>query len=397
MIRTEAELASERQQRIESGEVVPAEAAPVEEPRPRVTARPPRPVMLKPGPGTIEPDILIVNDSVVTTAEVLYSLRDAIADLRDSQTAQGFEQQLMRLVATHTQQTIGTILVHTEAMGGLAERARDMLADSIEREMEARINQEFGGSTARFGTHLARFGLTLEQYKQMIERGMVVQQYTRQTLMPRVQIRRAELLDEYQRNISRYSSPELRELLLIEAPFEKFLPENTTWDSASPSARAQAKLKAQRHIRAAEAALSERSFADVAREFSRGLHASDGGGWGQIGRPLQAPYDTASQLIFEYEQGQRSEPFETERGWFIVECGQVELARQLSFVDVQDELRRELSERRFNELASEYVLRLAADATISAREAFITHAVRQAVEPDWPDNAAALPASDATP
>lgn len=380
VIKSEAELAAEREARIVSGEVI--ETASPNIPRPgQETAPAPAPrTPLVPTAGAIQADILMVNDAVLTVPEVLYPLRTELVALRAAHTPAGFRDQAARLVRRQTQEMIGTLLVYDEAIGQLEDPQKETLDAAIDREVADVVAREFGGSEARLSAYLQEWGLTRELLRENIGRRMVVTQYTREKLLPQVRIRRDELLRYYRENQGRYATPETRELLLIALPFDQFLPEGVAWAQAAENARAQAKLKALRQAREAAEALAEREFGEVAREFSRGFHAEDGGSWGMIGRPLQPPYDQVSRLIFEFEEGQVSEPIETETGWYIVRCGKIQPAREQAFVDVQDEIRTTLMDRRFAKLSTEYVLRLADSATISALDPFITAATRRAIE-----------------
>ena len=375
-IKSEAQLAAERDERIRAGEVVPTSAPTLAADRVSSAAR--RPPPIQPAPGAIEPDILIVNDAVLTVAEVLYPLRDQLTEVRRSHTSAGFLEEARRVIRRQAQQEIGTLLVYAEARGQLADEQKKTLDTAVDKELDNMTSREFAGSQAKFAAHLKENGLTKEQFREALARNMVVRQYSREKLMPQVQIRRDELLGFYRSNLSRFSTTETRELLLIELPLEKFLPEGRPWERASGAERAQAKLKATRRIREAREALAGRPFEDVAREVSFGLHAENGGSWGMIGRPLQAPYEDLSKLVFEHDEGWVSAPIETETGWYIVKCGRIVPANQRTFVEVQDEIRSELMERRFTRLSVDYVLKLAENATISSLDAFVATAVQRA-------------------
>ena len=121
----------------------------------------------------------------------------------------------------------------------------------------------------------------------------------------------------------------------------------------------------------------------AAREYSLGVHAAEGGSWGQIGQPLQPPYDELSRRLFDFKEGQYSEPIETATGWYIVQCGRIEPATKTPFVEVQEEIRTELENQRFNQLAADYILRLAENATISDLDGFMDRAVERVAA--WPE------------
>jgi len=377
-------MAAERQQRIASGEVIPTTV-----PADLGTGTGARPVRgpivpIRPAPGAIEAEILLVNDQVLTLPELLYPLREEIAELRKNQTPEAFAESVRWLVRSRTQQAAGALLIYKEAMAGISEQQRKVIDEAVERELRRRVSRDFGDSLARFRKHLSDCGLTLEQYRAALERDLVARQYLREKLLPQITVRRDELLTWYRRNQSRLGRPETRELWMIEAPFESFLPTGVRWDQAGEPLKAQARLAAARCIRAAAEALKTRPFEEVAREYSRGPHAAQGGAWGEIGRPLQPPYDEVSKLIFSFQEDQVSEPVETRHGWCIVRCGRVNPAYQPSFAEVQEQIRQELTDRKFEQLSNECMLRLAEKATLSSLDSFLNAAVRRAVAGELP-------------
>jgi len=386
-IKPEAELAAERDERIRTGAVVPTSAPALGETAnatsPKVAIPPP----IQPTPGAIEAEILLVNDAALTLPEVLYPVRKRLLELRQTQTREGFVEAAQRLLRARVQQEIGAMLIYKEAMGKLGEPQKKFVSEAVEREVQHRISREFGGSSARFQHHLALHGLALEGYRAQLERDLVARQYTREKLLPQVSVRRDELLGQYRRDPNKYATPETRALFMIEAPFAAFLPAGATWPQAPANTRAQAKLRAARHIREAHLALRDKPFEEVARDYSRGVHSAQGGAWGEIGRPLQPPYNQVSRRVFELAAGEYSEPIETDTGWYIVRCGLITPARPVPFTDVQDELREQLTERKFEKLSAEYLIRLAGGATVSSMDAFIRAGVRRAIELSSDDEA----------
>ncbi|QOJ15096.1 MAG: peptidyl-prolyl cis-trans isomerase [Planctomycetia bacterium] len=383
-LRSEQELAAERDQRIASGQVAP-------ESQPAFVAAESSKIAqiesaaAKPRPGEVTADVLLVDDEVITTAEVLYALRDRIEEARRTQTRGGFQEQLARMIRRETQERVGRALLYRKAIAPLSEPAKENITRAVDREFDEELARDFAGSRARMDIQLRRYGLSIDQYRAGIERRLVVQQYLFETMRPTMHVRRDELLEEYRRQLPRFTTSELRELFIIEAPFERFLTSGGSWGQASPQQQAAARVRATQHIRAAHEALASEPFEEVARRMSRGLHADEGGAWGAIGRPLTGAYEPLSALIFQFEPGQVSEPVETPAGWYIVRCGAVRAGRIVPFEEAQGPLRQEMADARFNVAATDYVLRLAARATLTSSEAFIREAIRRAAAPGWPD------------
>lgn len=375
-LKTQAELDAERDERIQTGVVAPAavdSSAPAT--APLAASGPVAPVVAP--PGAVQGDILMVDSASLTVAEVLYDLEQAISELRSAHTPAGFREQVDRLIRRHTQQEIGSLLLFQKAMRGLSDQQREVIDRAADREVERLTALRYDDNAAKLERELSRSGLSRTQLRDKLRRSIVVRQYAREILLPKAEPRRDDLLAYYRENPGEFSSPELRELLMIEAPFAAFLPAGMTWADAPESQQARARLQAVRHIRAAQAALAERSFADVAREFSRGMYAENGGSWGLLGQPLQPPYHEATAPLFQLDEGQAAEPTETEAGWCIVKCGRVQTATHLSFEAAQEKIRESMRERRFSQLLADYVLSLAEKATIVGLDTFVREAVRR--------------------
>lgn len=340
------------------------------------------------GAGAISPDIVLVDAEPLCSAEVLYPLREQIAKSRAQTTRAAFIEDLYRAVRRQAQEEIGRILMFRGDFAKFNDAQKTALDGYVKREIAQRVEKEFDGSHARFELHLKEHGLSLEQFKTMQRRQIVIQQQLYETIVPQLRLRRDELLAFYREHQQQYVQPELRELWMIEAPFERFLPEGLTWARADSTAQAQARLKTVRHIRDAHAALREKPFGDVAREFCRGVHAAEGGAWGAIGKPLQAPYDLVSAPIFQFSEEQVSEPIETASGWYLVKCGKITPQRTIPFDEVQDEIRKAMMDERFAVLAGDHVRRLAERASISSFEAFVSETVRLVATNSWPKSAA---------
>ncbi|MFO0838970.1 MAG: peptidylprolyl isomerase [Phycisphaerae bacterium] len=383
-LKSEAELRAERSLLASSGAVTPtsgpAYVSAEKKPAPPAT----RPASRDSLAGSIRSDVLLVNDAAITVDEVLYPLRARIVEARQAQTRRAQIEKLQRLIRTQVQQDVGAMLLYAVASAKLEDQQKHAIEEAVNRTLQERVSRDFGGSFARLNRELAEYGLTEKQLRNRLERELVVRQYTREMLLPRVALRRDELIEYFKANAEKFSTPETREFLLIEAPFARFLPDGLPWPSATSQQQARAKLDAVRHIRAAHEALRARPFADVAREFSRGPHAEQGGLFGEVGKPLQAPYETASKQVFAFSSGQFTEPLETPTGWIIAGCGKIAPAVHKTFAEAQDQIRDELTDERFNQLASDYVIRLAEKATISALDAFVVTALDRASGENWP-------------
>ena len=122
----------------------------------------------------------------------------------------------------------------------------------------------------------------MDSMRNLVKRQMMVRGYTQQMLMPQVSIRRDELLGvlppEHQSLLDRGDTRAAADRGAL-----RQVPARAGHLAVGHQGRAgPCKLQAMRHIRAAHEALATRDFQDVAREFSKGVHAGDGGSWGRL-------------------------------------------------------------------------------------------------------------------
>ena len=142
VLKSEAELAAERQARIDAGEVVPTEspaiqAADQQRLPPRRVAAP-----IKPTPGAIEADILLVNDAVLTANEVLFPIWGELTELRRAQTLAGFREGARELIRREVRREIGSLLVYAEAMRELADEQTARLGFAVDKQVEDIVARE---------------------------------------------------------------------------------------------------------------------------------------------------------------------------------------------------------------------------------------------------------------
>jgi len=151
----------------------------------------------------------------------------------------------------------------------------------------------------------------------------------------------------YQQNISKYSSPEQREVSHILVAVAA---------NASEADRKAAEAKANRL--AAEARAPGADFAALARANSDDTGSKDKGGdlgWIRKGDMVAAFGDAA----FSMQSGQIGAPVKSEFGWHVIKVSAIRPSVQRPFEEVRADLERELSqgsqEREFNDLIGKLV------------------------------------------
>lgn len=368
----------------ENANAKPIARKPAAPPQPEGWARPA-------SQSTIGPDILMVNNEVLTVDEVVFGIREGSdhfgtapysppTSLKDAE----------RIALSNIRQEVGALLLYEKAQANLTEQQRTAIDNAIQKRIDQRVTVEFGGSRAKLEQQMRAHNMSLLDYKTWLKRQMLAREYVREEIAPQATITRDEMQKLYSEKTKSSGKPETRELFLIEAPYAAFLPERRSWKRASDSEKQTARAAAQEHIRTAQQRLQNGvAFVEVAQQLDKGPQRDNGGSWGKIGRPLRGKYERPSQRLFQMEERQVSEPIQTDDGWFIVRCGAID-GRPLRtpFADCQQQLREELLERKFNEYSVEYLKTLSESASISWMDGFVRETIRRLMVGESPPSVA---------
>ncbi|UCG33453.1 MAG: hypothetical protein JSU68_02235, partial [Phycisphaerales bacterium] len=123
-------------------------------------------------------------------------------------------------------------------------------------------------------------------------------------------------------------------------------------------------------------------FAAVARTYSKGIHAADGGAWGVIGPTgLVGRYHVVTETLKGMEAYQHSAVVEGEDAYIIVGTGYAMPKQVVSFERAQPQIKAALREQRLAEMEREYLGRLRENATVQRWQEFQLEVLRSVPQP----------------
>lgn len=159
-----------------------------------------------------------VNGEAIYANEVIEPISDQLASLSDRLPRGQFLRRAQQLVAGRVQQIVTDALVLGEARRSLTEGQRRQLRVILERERE-RILREYGrGALAVAERNLQREkGMGLDAFLQQREEEIIVQQFQRSQLLPRINVSRKDIARYYRENQSTYNPPPVRDLRVLVA------------------------------------------------------------------------------------------------------------------------------------------------------------------------------------
>ncbi len=335
---------------------------------------------------TVRANALCINGEVITVQDILEPIYEILEDQAGELSTGQYREVLSGLVQTEIRDRVYQVLVYDRARVLLNEEqyaALDRVVDDIVRD---RVNSEYGGSQSAFELYLERFGKTIEDVRQRERRRIIVQQYLRDQVVPRVHITRRTLLKYWRERHDQFVTKPQGQMHLLDVPGWAFVPGaggkvrisvgRQLWQQASEAARAEALAKARRQLeRAAQELEGSADFEAVAKKYSHGINASRGGNWGLVSLgELQGRWAVINDVLAGLEPGQISPIVEGEDGFFLVKAGQKQEGRVVSFEQAQPEIERRLTNKQTNRLIAELLGRLRAEATMSGlreQEAFV--------------------------
>ncbi len=237
-------------------------------------------------------------------------------------------------------------LYYDQAMEALIDRelqyqdavAKGMKPDKekVDAEME-KIRKRFK-SPDEYKAALEKDGLSEEKLRAQIEKEMLVQNVIAKTVTEPSKAGDAELKEFYDKNTSKFKHPESVKLRLISTKDEKKAKDILD------------KLKAGE------------DFGDLAYKMSEDSYRVKGGDIGYMhkGRMLPEIEDAA----FKMKVGELSDLIKAEDTWFIIKVEDKKPEQQMSFEESKGKLKKELEDKRANELREKWIAGLKAKAKI---------------------------------
>ncbi len=321
-----------------------------------------------------------VNDAFITIDDVLTGLHAKLVDLQvdDEDT---FRQAVVPLIEQELRQQIYESLVLGEAEANLTEPQKAIIADEIadaRREMIAHA----GGSEQALEQYHRDRNTTLAKVLDEHWRRLTGRLYLQSRIEPSISITRKMLLDYYHKHADDYVVAKHVQMQIIAAPFKKFLPE-TSGLEPTPQEWKLARNRARTEIDAAAAAVvAGEDFGEVVEEYSRGLRAKDSGIWPSMAAGSFRDTEV-ERNAFALDEGDICGVIATEDGYYIVKALKVELGQSVSFADAQEQIEEILRSQQYDDLASEYFMKLFSEATISQSDDFMETTINGAVSRYW--------------
>jgi parvulin-like peptidyl-prolyl isomerase len=263
----------------------------------------------------------VVNDKVITYAEVEDYARDAAGALRQQYASQPelFQQKLNDLLNDALDQLVERqLILHSFDTDGY--KLPDGVVDQL---VQDRIRDQFGDRTTLIKTLQAR-GMTFEQFRQQIRDQYITSAMRNQNVQREVIISPMKILDYYQNHQDHFRVEDQVKLHMI--VLNKTGPDDTN---------------ALRFAKEIEAKLKEgANISEMATIYSQGSQQHQGGEWGWVERSVLRK--ELAEVAFSLVPGQVSEPIDAPDAVYIMQVDDKRTAHPKPLADVRGDIEKTL-------------------------------------------------------
>jgi len=283
-----------------------------------------------------------VNGEIITREDLLRPIRSQMAQWSKALDEKEFEARVRLELSARLRAEISRQLALQEAK----KQAREEHVKHFEKEVEKkrqRLVAMYGGSIAKWRQTLAAAGLTEDQWRQKAIDRMMVQYFLNEAIGPKISVTRQELLDYYQRvRQERYQPKAQARMQLIRLRRRDY-------------AGAEAVLSLARSL--VRRARNGEDFAALARKYSTGSRASEGGLWPSLGKGSYHE-DAVDAALFSQAVGTVCDPIVCPRDVYVIKPLERVKGRTIPFTEVQDEVEAAVRNAKFEEMVGRYIQKL---------------------------------------
>ena len=279
-----------------------------------------------------------VNGEVITREDILGPLRPQMDQWRKEYSPEAFRSRCRQVIDLRLREEISRRLVVQEAEAELSDQEKEQIDLTLGRMVKTLTAE--AGSTLALEEKLRERGSSLEEQRKQQRSQLLVQAYLRKKIGPDIHVTHSELMNRYREvREERYVKPTRVRLGLI------------TLKKSQAAGEAEARALAQA-VR--ERAAAGEDFARLARRYSQGPMAENGGDWGYIAAG-SFRVQTVDEAAFALPQGGVGPVVEADDVFYVVKALERQDGRTVPFTEVQDEIEAEIRDRKYNEKVQRYI------------------------------------------
>jgi peptidyl-prolyl cis-trans isomerase SurA len=350
----------------------------------------------------------IVNDKVITYSEVRGFVQPVAHQLRRNFSGQDLVDQVRKAEMDALNQLIERALIIQE----FKEKGYKIPETVIEQQINDIISSDYGGNRAAFVKTLEAENLTLSQYRDQVRERVIIQAMRGHKTQQAIVVSPHKMEKYYSENLDQYKVGEQIKLRMIFIKRGEPVPAASVAEQAPPASTNQltqtnsettATASTTTVLNATETATTNAntatsttetsswrvvnlhapavidlqrkladeilakldagdSFESMAKVYSEGKEAKEGGDWGWIGKDVLRK--ELNEIAFSLKAGQHSRIIETAEGYYILHVEDVKAAHTVALAEVRDDIEKILLQQQRAKMQEDWVKDLRAKAYI---------------------------------
>ena len=308
---------------------------------------------------------MTVQGEKVEAADLWLEHRDELDTKYKELSSNQFRMYVAERSAQLITDKIAEVLLYQRAKLRMPDGLDKKIEDYADGEIRKTVTADFNGVQRRYEKKLENQGRTLDAVREQLRRQIIISSFLDNEVRPRVaEPTREQLYEAFQSNIEAWRKPARRRMSLIDVRVGEFLPKETTAPTREQSETA--KSEARKRMDAAQSELrSGTPFAEIARKYSHGLQAAEGGAWGFVGADsVRERFVPAMSALAKLDAGEVSDVVDSPDGFFLVRCDELQPAVEPDFQTVQPQLREEFFRNQYNRQIAQLVFELRNNARV---------------------------------
>lgn len=294
-------------------------------------------------PNLVNGIAVIVGDAVITYKDIQLALAEDLDMLerRYGNQPEVFQQKAAELERAKIEEMVENELVLQEF-----KRAGYVLPESY---FQSKIDEDI----RRFGDRLTLTktlqaqGITFETYRNRIRERIILQEMWRAKVPRDPLISPTKIENYYTQNLEKFRMEDQVKLRMIVLTN---MPNNTSYSPKKIAEELVAKLD------------QKASFIELAKVYSQGSQAQDGGDWGWVQRSVLNT--NLAQVAFSLEPGQHSRAVETPAGAYVLQVEDKKVSHIKTLSEVRDEIEATLRAEEVKRLRKQWIDQLKAKAYV---------------------------------
>ena len=296
--------------------------------------------------------VLAVNGDAISSYDIIEKTKAKLIELSDKD-YRSFYMAAGEIIQTETLREVYDLLMYQYAYEDLQknDNGEEILQAARERQRK-NIVRQYAGNEAVAYLELEKMGITMDEMLDRFQRRLVVQNYKDVVQSSDRTISRLEIIDYYNQHIDQYSIDAEMQFSLIQV---------------------DSKVKAQDIL---SKLADGDDFAELAKAESDGWRAKYGGLWEPLNPDsIRKQYKPIIAELIKLEPDQLTGIIESEGKFFIALLNSYSPQRPMKLAEVQDKIRNEINELRWQEYTGKLEKKLMERAVIGDVNNFVAGTV----------------------